>query len=159
MLHFNTHPVTPDMGLRQSINAMLDHVAYNGRDFGYLPSVLHEANFQALARDFSELLDATGDTLKLAPRISNSESLAYLAETLVTLCNDYPAYDEDRHHAIEQERLMEMIEEERTDDMPDACEIAFALYEIGADIEQSEHGANVSEEDFKAAVEIARNGA
>lgn len=159
MSHFNAHPVTPDMGLRQSINAMLDHVAYNGHDFGYLPSVLHEANFQALARDFSELLDATGDNLKLAPRISDSEVLAYLADTLVTLCNDNPLYDDETYYTIENDRLIEMITEERTEGMPDACEIAFALYEIDADIEQSEYGANVSEEDFKAAVEIARNGA
>lgn len=158
MLHFNTYPVTSDMGLRESIDAMLGHVAYNGRDFGYLPSVLHEANFQALARDFGELLDATGNSLKLAPRISDSEVLAQLVDTLVNMCNDYPLYDEELYSAIEQERLMEMIEEERTEDMPEAHEIAYALYEIGADIEQSEYGANVSEEDFHAAVELARQG-
>lgn len=156
MSYFNAYPVTPGMGLRQSIDAMLEHVAYSGRPFGYLPSVLHAANFQALARDFSELLDATGDTLRLAPRINDSEALAYLADTLVGLCNDYPVYDDDTHHAIEHERLMEVINEVRTDDMPEDHAIAAALYDIGAYIEQSEYGANVSEEDFAAAVELAR---
>lgn len=159
MAYFNAYPVTPDMGLRESINAMLYHVADNSYPFGYLPSAIHQANYLALLEDYADIIEpdsAREDYLVLKTRVEDSELLEDLVETLIGLCNDYPAYDVERVSEIEQERLIDMLEETREEDHPSAMDIAYALFEMGAYIEQSEYGANVSEDDYKRAVEYVR---
>lgn len=159
-VHFNAYPVTADMGLRESINAMLSHVAYAGHDFGYLPSALHQANYETLADDFSDVLTGNGSTLTVAPVITDSDSLAYLVETLLGLCNGYPAYNDERVSEIEHERVLDSVREVLTDMQTDgktlpnatAEEITYALYEISAYIEQSEYGAAFSDADLAAAI-------
>lgn len=154
--YYGTYPEIPTMGLRGSLNAMLEHVAYNRHDFGYLPSAVHQANNEGLLEDFGTILEDDRGVPVLAPHIEDSAALADLADTLATLCNDYPAYDDERVSEIEHERLLDMVEEVREEDHPEAEDIARALYEIGAYVEQSEYGANVSEEDFEAAIAYAR---
>lgn len=156
MSHFIAYPVTPAMGLRQSIDAMLEHVAYARHDFGYLPDAVRQANHDGLVEDYGTILVDDGGVLILAPVIHDSQALASLVDALVGLCNDYPAYDDERVSQIEQSRLIDTCEESREDDMPDAEDIARAIWEIGAYVEQSEYGAWVSEEDFANAVAYAR---
>lgn len=88
--------------------------------------------------------------------MEDSAALADLADTLAELCNDYPAYDDERVHEIEHERLLDMLDETREDDHPEAEDLARALYEIGAYVEHSEYGANISEDDYEAAITYAR---
>lgn len=164
MTHFIAYPVTPEMGLRQSINAMLAHVAYNGRDFGYLPDAVQYSNYRCLLEDYSTILRASGDYLTLSARIDDSALLADLADTLVTLCNDYPAYDDEDVSSIEYERLIEMIDEcknEHDAEDIESHDIARELWDIGAEIEQSEYGADVPEDDFRLAIAnlLARSAA
>lgn len=155
-MHFNAYPVTPDMGLRESINAMLAHVAYNGRQFGYLPGIVHESNFIALQDTWGDLLVSDGDYLTLAPVITDSSFLAGLTDDLVGLCNDYPVYDEELYHEIEYQRTLDEIEDMRDDDTVPCSEcIAYQLSDIGAYIEQSEYGVYINERDFAFAVAIA----
>ena len=154
-MQFNTYPVTANMGLRESIDAMLAHVAYNGHPFGYLPSAVHQANFYRLFEDFSEIVEESDDTLRLRPVIRDSGALNLLVENLVTLCNDYPAYDDEKVSQIEYDRLIEVIEERSFPNSIDAHDIARELFDLGAVIEQNEYGANVSEYDFELAVESA----
>lgn len=154
-MHFNAYPVTPDMGLRESINAMLSHVAYNGRDFGYLPSIAHESNFIALQDTWGDLLVSDGDTLTLAPVITDSSFLAVLVDDLLSLCNEYPVYDEQLYSEIEYQRTLEAINDMRAENTTIApCSdcIARQLFEDGAYIEQSEYGAFIPESDFDNAV-------
>lgn len=155
MTYFIAHPVTPDMGLRASIDAMLAHVAYNGRQFGYLPDAVHESNYRRLWEDHRAILSADGDYLALAPRVGDSVLLADLVETLITLCNDYPAYDDADVSAIEYARLIDMIDgckNEHDGEDIDSHDIARELFDLGAYIEYSEYGAYVSVEDFMLAI-------
>ena len=155
-MHFNAYPVTPGMGLRGSINAMLSHVAYNGRDFGYLPSAVHESNFIALQDTWEDLLVADGDYLKLAPVVTDSSALAALVSDLLGLCNDYPVYDDELYLQIEHRRVIDAIDDMRADGTVPCSEcIARQLYEDGAYIEQSEYGACFAEDAFAYAVESA----
>lgn len=157
MSYFNVHPVTPNMGLRESINAMLEHVAYSRHDFGYPPSAIHQANYETLLEDFGSILEDDFGVLVLKSQIKDSALLAELTDTLVSLCNDYPSYDDERVLEIEHERLVSMLEEVREEEHPSAVEIACALFEIGACVEYSEYGANVSEDDYNAAVAYVRD--
>lgn len=151
--YFNTYPVAPNMGLRESINAMLHHVADNSHPFGYLPGAIHQANYETLLEDYAPIVQTSeADSLELVARVEDSALLADLVDTLIGLCNDYPAYDEERVWEIEHERLIDMLEEAREEDHPSAVEIAYALLEIGACIEQSEYGACVSDDDYNSAV-------
>lgn len=161
--YFSAYCVTPDMGLRQAINAMLSYVAYAGHDFGYLPSALHQANHERLGDDFAPILVNNGSTLSLAPIVSDSELLASLVDALNGLCTDYPAYDDERVSEIEATRLVEATTEALADMVSDGREapnatpeaIAYALRELGACIEQSEYGASFSQDDFDAALALA----
>lgn len=161
--YFAAYCVTPDMGLRQAINAMLNYVAYAGHDFGYLPSALHQANHEALADDFAPILANDGSMLSLAPIVSDSGLLASLVEALESLCTDYPAYDDGRVSEIEHKRLIEATTEALADMVNDGHAtpnaspeaIAYALHELGAYIEQSEYGASFSADDFDAALALA----
>lgn len=155
--YFNTYPENPRMGLRESINAMLHHVADNSRPFGYLPSALHQSNFERLLEDFAPLVQVSNDdSLELSPRVEDSALLAYLVDTLISLCNDYPAYDDEHLMKIELTRLIETLEEVREENHPSSEDIARALFEIGAYVEQSEYGANVSEADYVNAIEYVQ---
>lgn len=154
--YFNTYPETPNMGLRESINAMLDLVAYNRHDFGYLPGAIHQANYESLLNDYDTVVEDDRGVLVLKTRVEDSALLSYLTDTLVGLCNDYPAYDDERVSEIEHERLLETLEDARDEDHPSAEDIAYALFEIGAYVEQSEYGAWVSDDDYDAAIEYAR---
>lgn len=155
-MHFNAYPVTSGMGLRESINAMLSHVAYNGRDFGYLPSIAHESNFIALQDTWGDLLVSDGDYLTLAPVVTDSSALAVLVDDLLSLCNDYPTYDDEVYHKVELQRTIDEIDDVRDDDTVPCSEcIAYQLYDIGAYIEQSEYGAYINERDFTFAVALA----
>ena len=155
-MYFNTYPEIPGMGLRESINSMLSHVAYNGRDFGCLPSAVHEANYEGLTEDYATILDTSGDSPTLAPRITDSALLDDLVYVLVGLCNDYPAYDDERVAEIEESRLLDMLNEVHNDGEPEPEHVMRALFEIGAYVEQSEYGANVSESDYENALSYAR---
>lgn len=156
--YFNTYPETPDMGLRESINAMLAHVADNSRPFGYLPSAIHQANYESLLEYFPNTVtpDTHNDYLTLVPRVENNDELRRLVEVLEGLCNDYPVYDDERMTQIELDRLIEMLNETRKEDDPSAEDIAWALFEIGAYVEQSEYGANISDDDYEAAIAYVR---
>lgn len=154
--YFNTYPVNPNMGLREAINAMLDLVAYNRHDFGYLPGAIHQANHETLLEDYGDIVEDDYGVLVLKTRVQDSALLWYLVDTLTGLCNDYPAYDDERVTEIELERLIKMLEDARDEDHPEAEDIARALFEIGAYIEQSEYGANVSEDDYNDAIAYAR---
>ena len=157
MSYFNVHPVTPDMGLRESINAMLEHVAYSRHDFGYLPSAIHQANYETLLEDYGAIVEDDFGILVLKSRVEDSALLAELTDSLVSLCNGYPSYDDERVLEIEQERLISMLEEVREEEHPSAVEIACALFEIGAYVEHSIYGADVSDDDYNAAVIYAHN--
>lgn len=157
MSYFNVHPVTSDMGLRESVDAMLEHVAYNRHDFGYPPSAIHQANYETLLEDYGAILEDDFGVLVLKSQIKDSALLADLADTLVSLCNDYPSYDDERVCEIEHERLVSMLEEVRGEEHPRAEDIAWALFEIGACVEHSEYGVNVSDDDYNAAVIHAHN--
>lgn len=155
-MHFIAYPVTPGMGLRESIDAMLSHVAYNGRQFGYLPSALHESNFIALHDTWGDLLVSDGDYLTLAPVITDSSALACFVDELLSLCNDYPIYDEQLYSEIEYRRTLDEIDDMRGDNVTPCSEcIALQLLEAGAYIEQSEYGAFIAEDDFNSAVKDA----
>lgn len=155
-MYFYAHPITPGLGLREEINVMLSYVAYNGRQFGYLPEIAHESNFIALQDTWEDLLVSDGDYLTLAPVVSDSSALAGLVDDLLGLCNDYPVYDDELYNQIESRRTLEEIDDLRGDDVaPCAHCIARQLFEAGAYIEQSEYGAYISEDDFTSAVENA----
>lgn len=151
-MYFITYPVTPNMGLRESIDAMLNYVAYARHDFGYLPTALHQANNEGLSEFYGSILN-TGDILTLAPVITDSALLADLVDTLVELCNGYPSFDDERVSEIETERLIDSLNEAELPDGIYAEEVAYALFELGAYIEHSEYGASFSEEDLNAAIE------
>jgi hypothetical protein len=174
MSHFIAYPVTPDMGFRESINAMLSHVAFD-QNMGYRADTIHAANYLGLLRDFDTLVEAVTeyhtDILKLVGHVPGTYAseqpsgylpmggtpLAHLVEVLVALCNDYPLYDDQDHSNIEQERLMEAVTEAmRLDDnIPDGMhdyQIAEALFEVGAAEHESDGGVYISETDWDAAV-------
>lgn len=155
MLYFNSYPVTPNMGLRESINAMLEHVAYNKRDFGYLPSTVHMANHSDLLHDYGDIVRDYNGVLVLVDHVNDSAFLAYLVDTLETLCNDYPVYNDETLHAIEYGLLLDMINDTREDTDPPADDIAWAITELGLYVEYSEYGANVSKDDYSDAIELA----
>lgn len=162
--YFNAHPVTPAMGLRESINAMLAHVAYNRHDFGYLPRAIYQANHEGILDDYAPIVVDNSGVLVLAPVVADSELLADLTDTLERLCNDYPAYNDTRVHQIEEARLIEACEEALTHPLRPVTDVepwqlARALFEIGAYIEQSEYGADFSESDYDTALTYAREAA
>lgn len=155
MSYFITHPVTPSMGLRESVNAMLSHAAYARHDFGYLPDAVTKSNHEGLLSDYAAILVDDYGVPILAPRITDSAALADLAEVLVGLCNDYPAYNDERSSEIEHERLIDMIEDYDSLEGVSPHEVAFQLHEAGVHVEQSEYGAYVSESDMAEAVAAA----
>ena len=157
MSYMTAYPIVNGMGLRGEINALLEHVAYARHDFGYLPSLAHASNYSALLEDYSTLLVDNSGVLELAPVVKDSQELADLVDTLLSLANDYPVYDEEAYHSLEQERLLSEIEELRKPDDPDAEAIAHALYESGAYLEHSEYGVYISQDDWERAIAEARS--
>lgn len=159
MSHFIAHSVTPGMGLRESINAMLSQVAYNGRPFGYLPDAVHQSNFEALLDSYGECVTESNDTLILVPQITDSMFLAVLTDELVKLCNLYPIFDEELYHQIERSRELEAVTECLTDEGIDDVtpeDVHRELFEASAELEHSEYGVHIYDADFNRAVESAR---
>jgi hypothetical protein len=176
--HFNTYPVVAGMGLREAINAMLDHVAW-GSSMGYRADTYHASNYRAILRDFGpggdygteglveEVYDHMTDGLRLVKHIpgtypgklpGQAGHLGHLVETLLELCNDYPVYDETDHSNLVAERTIEAIEQERQDDDPTADDILTAMYDLGIYVEHESDGSvYFTVDDFTAAVGHAQS--
>lgn len=167
--HFIAHPVTPDMGLRESINAMLSHVAW-ASNFGYRADCVHASNYRSLLRDFGgdseygtpalieEHYEHHTHVLRVVPRIPAgfSTHFADLVETLVALCNDYPLYDEQDHSQLEEERALEAIEESREESDPPAHAILSALYDMNVHpVHEPDGHVYIRLDDFRDAVALA----
>lgn len=154
-VHFIAYPVVAGMGLRESINAMLSYVAWN-QSMGYDADPLHRANYQGIARDYAAIVEPVIDrhtpTLELAPFVSDSALLADLVNTLETLCNDYPAYDDELVSEIERDDLIEYLSGCEIPDGIAPEDVAYALWEAGANTLDHDGSAYVSEDDFNAAV-------
>lgn len=169
-VYFNAYPVTPDMGLRESINALLNHVAYAGRDFGYLPDAVNAANHECLMNHYSDIISDNDGVLTLIPLIADSALLDDMVNALIGAANDYPALDDEIVARIEYERILEAADEALRDAaqdfelgrIPSAPDkrvtpeaLAYALYETSADIEQSEYGAAWDDSDMATALTYA----
>lgn len=154
MSYFIAHPVTPDMGLRESFNAMLSHTtAPKIGQGGYIGDTVHVANYRALLEDYPHLLTEGRWSLELAPRVDDSEGLAYLADILEGLCNDYPLYDGEALSAFEEELLREFIVENVEDVSEDMVGwIQRAIWDREYGPEFSEYGAWIDEEDLAVAI-------
>ena len=111
-MYSNAYPVTPKMGLRETFNAMLSHVAYS-QSMGYDAPSLQAANHRGLLRDFAPVVTEVyinhTSTLQLAPRVTESGMLAELWDVLEVMCNDYPAYSDELLYEVEDERETEAI--------------------------------------------------
>lgn len=159
MQYFNTYPVTPKMGLRESIHAMLDYAAF-ARSWGYDAPSVQASNCRSLLADYSALLVETveghTDVLRLRPRIDDSALLADLIDALVSLCNDYPVFDDGDLNALENERELAAIDYARADSDPEAETILYAFHELGLYLEHENDGSvYFSETDYAAAVQYA----
>jgi hypothetical protein len=156
------YPVTPDMGTREALNAMLQHVAYESDGMGYRAPTVLASNYRALLRDYAPLViehstEHWARVLIIAPHVDRSDILADLLETLITLCNDYPLYDDEDYFKLEDERLIEFIEDERDETDPPAADIARALWECDLQAtHESDGSVYISETDFHAAIAYAR---
>ncbi|WP_354573950.1 hypothetical protein [Frigoribacterium sp. UYMn621] len=157
------YPITPDMGTREALNAMLSHVAYESDGMGYRAPTVLASNYRALLRDYAPLVvehstEHWARVLIIAPHVDRSDILADLAETLIKLCNDYPLYDEQDYSELEESRLIEFIDDERADETdPPAADIARALWECDLQaIHESDGSVYISETDFHAAIAYAR---
>lgn len=155
-VHFIAYPVVAGMGLRESINAMLSHVAWE-QSMGYDAPPLHRANYQGIARDYAAIVEPVIDrhtsTLELSPVVSDSALLADLVDTLEGLCNDYPSYDDELASEIERDDLIEYLSRCEIPAGIDPEDIAYALFEAGANTLDTDGSAYVSEDDFSAAVD------
>lgn len=155
-VHFIAYPVVAGMGLRESINAMLSHVAWD-QSMGYDAPPVHRANYQGIARDYAAIMTPVCEhhtsTLELSPIVSDSALLADLVNTLEVLCNDYPSYDDELVSEIERDDLIEYLSGCETPDGIAPEDIAYALFEAGANTLDTDGSAYVSEDDFSAAVD------
>lgn len=153
-MYFNTYPVTPDMGLRESINAMLQHVAFDQDSFGYRAPVVHASNYRSLLRDFSTLIEPVviqhHSTLALVSKVSGP--LADLVHVLVYVCNAYPLYDESDYSELEQSRLIEYVEQQDFPAPISPLAIARALSEEGNYENEYDGSVYVSQEHWDAAL-------
>lgn len=169
-VHFNAHPVTPDLGLRESINALLNHVAYARRDFGYLPDTVNAANHECLLDYYSDIISDNDGVLTLRPLITDSALLDDMVNALIGAANDHPSLDDEIVSRIEHERILEAADESLRDAVqdfelgriPSAPDervtpegLACALYETSAYIEQSVYGAAWGDSDMSAALAYA----
>ena len=154
-VHFIAYPVVAGMGLRESINAMLSHVAWD-QSMGYDAPPMHRANYQGIARDYAAIVEPVYDrhtsTLELAPVVSDSALLADLVNTLETLCNDYPVYDDELVSEIERDDLIEYLSGCEIPAGITPEDIAYALSEACANTLNNDGSAYVSLDDFNAAV-------
>jgi hypothetical protein len=139
---------------------------------GYDANLVGASNYRSILRDFGpggdygtvglveEHYDRMTYDLRLVARIPAGFSghLAYLVdEILVSLCNDYPVYDECDYSELEGERTIEAIEEARAEGDPDAHDIQWAFWELSIQpINESDGSVYISEADFAEAVKFAR---
>ena len=154
-VHFIAYPVVAGMGLRESINAMLSHVAWE-QSMGYDAPPMHRANYQGIARDFAAVVTPVYErhtsTLELSPFVTDSALIADLVNTLETMCNDYPSYDDELVYEIKRADLIEYLSGCEIPDGIDPDDVAYALWEAGAETQDTDGSAYVSEDDFNAAV-------
>ena len=154
------YPVTPAMGTREALNAMLDHVAVSD-SMGYDSSFVQRANHVALLADFPSIVvpvwENMATVLKVAPKVSDSANLAYLCEVLVGLCNDYPLYNEEVHTNLIDQELREYVDMARDSDSPSVESIVNAIYELG-DFYYNDGGVCIfiSETDWERVTDYAR---
>lgn len=165
MTYFTAHPVTAGMGLRESINAMLEHVAWSQDGFGYDAPCVNEANYRALLRDYPEFVQDTRNrwhclVLTLVPHIPpthENDGFPAFVELLVALCNDYPLYDDEEHNKVEEERLTAAVRDTLasksttppTDEEVNA--MVRALWEVGNVVHESDGSVYISVDDWTAA--------
>lgn len=160
--YFNTYPVTPDMGLRESIDAMLAHTCH-GSSMGYRADCVSASNYRSILLDYGtagglvqETHKGMTDYLVLSPHISDSEGLADFVRILVYLCNDYPLYNDEDYGRLEDERTLETLEDMRSDNDPSAAALMRALWDLGLDVSQDGGDAYVSDEFFSAALDYLK---
>ena len=158
------YPITPGMGLRESIDAMLDHVA-RGQEYGYRADLIGASNFRSLLRDFGSILEESRarnvGRLELAPKVTDSAALTELFDTLVALCNDYAIYDDRDYSEVEEERNLEAMADaephNKPDDYPEPNDVLRAFWELDLYIEHESDGdVFFTTADYDAAVEYAR---
>ena len=154
------YPVTPAMGTREALNAMLDHVAVSD-SMGYESSFIQRANHVALLADFPGIVvpvwENMATVLKVAPKVSDSANLAYLCEVLIGLCNDYPLHNDGALSNLIDEELREYVDMARDSDSPSLESIVKAIYELG-DFDYNDGGVCIfiAEADWERAIDYAR---
>jgi len=154
------YPVTPAMGTREALNAMLSHVATHD-SLGYESSFVQRANHSALLADFDGIVvpvwENMATVLKVAPIVSDSANLAYLCEVLIGLCDDYPLYNDEALSNLIDEELREYVDMARDSDSPSVESIMNAIYELG-DFDYNDGGVCIfiAEDDWERAVSYAR---
>ena len=154
------YPVTPAMGTREALNAMLDHVAVSD-SMGYDSSFVQRANHVALLADFPSSVvpvwENMATVLKVAPKVSDSANLASLCEVLIGLCNDYPLYNEEVHTNLIDQELREYVDMARDSDSPSVESIVNAIYKLG-DFDYNDGGVCIfiSETDWERVTDYAR---
>jgi hypothetical protein len=116
MTYFGSYFETPGMGLRESVNALLDGVAYTGLDFGYLAPAWAEANYRAISNDYSQLVVKSEGQLRLVSHVNDSAALAEMIDALVVAANDYPIISDEYYDEVVQERQLESISDALSDD-------------------------------------------
>ena len=153
------YPVTPNMGTREALNAMLNHVAYSD-SMGYNSSFVQRANYADILKDYAAIVvphyQCMTNCLIIAPRVKDSAMLADLAEVLIGLCNDYPAYNDETVSSIMDEELREYVDFVRDNDTPSVDSIMNAIYELG-DFDYNDGGVCIfiSETDWERVTEYA----
>lgn len=142
MTYFGTYGEVPGMGFRESVNALLDQVAYIGWDFGYLAPAWAEANYRALTDNYSQLLEMFEGKLRLVSHVSDSTNFAEMIEVLVAAANEGPIISDEHYCEVEYDRRLQCIADILIEDGEDrvtaeevmraACEVCDILpYEDG----------------------------
>lgn len=133
MTYFGTYGEVPNMGLRESVNALLDRVAYTGWNFGYLAPAWAEANYRDMLEWYAPILDKHEGQLRLKPRITDSAMLAQMIEELVTAANESPIICDQTFGEVEHERQLECVAEilrETGEKRVTSEEVLRAAYEV-----------------------------
>ena len=158
------------MGLRESVNALLDRVAYTGWDFGYLAPAWAEANYRDVLEWYAPILEKHEGRLRLKPRVTDSAMLAQMIEELATAANGSPIICDQTFGEVERERQFECIAEalrESGEKRVTSEEVLCAAYEV-CDILPYEDGGGEygfywSKDDYaralKAALEAKKSAA
>lgn len=170
--------VTDDMDDREAINALLQRYAWSD-NLGYAADTVHASNYRRLLQDYPTVVESiyryftTFLTLKADVEVTDYDGTRpphtdneyeSLADAILHIANDYPAYDDEDVSRLKDERTLETIREALTyqedERNLDPHDILDALYEVGALMDEEQDGSiTILTEDWDEAIDLVTHRA